>query len=154
METNSHPDKDLVIAERAAAAPWIDTPLPPRSWAPAGAVLVAALVFLLGELENWHSAAWTLSILTVVVLVGVWVGWGYARLGAMARLRSAPPEFVPLVRWYHLVNAGLAALVVLLFLTVGSRVAAVVTAVGLYLLLTVYTRRSTKAAETVRSRLQ
>lgn len=153
METNSAPEEDLSLTECAAVAPWIDTPSPSPWWSLAGGLWAGALVFILGERESWHPAVWISAVLVVVVLVGAWVGFGQARLGALPRLRNAPPEFVPLIRAYFVVYLLLVALVAALFVVIDSRVAAVVAAVGFYALLVIVTRRSSAAAEAVRSRL-
>jgi len=55
MESNMRPDQELAMAERAVAAPWIDTPQPSRWWIPAGALLYGVLVFGIGERDSLHQ---------------------------------------------------------------------------------------------------
>lgn len=141
------------MAERAVAAPWIDTPQPSRWWIPAGALLYGVLVFGIGERNSLHPAVWFVLMVPVLALVGVWLGWGYGRLHAVPRLRSAPPEFVPAIRFYFIGYGLWLALVVTIFLTAGSRVAAVAAALGFYALLAIFTRWSNAAAAAVRKRL-
>lgn len=153
MESNESPERDLQLAERAAVAPWLDYPPTPWWHAPSGGVLLGAIVLVLGESENVHTAVGVALALAVVLAVGAWLGASVARMGVVPRLRSAPAEFVPVLRGYFAGCGLLALLIVTVYVTVGSRVAAAVAALGAWGGLVLYERRYEKAAEAARKRL-
>lgn len=153
MESDLNPEHELALAERAALAPWIDTPPLPKWWAPSGGALVGALVFLVGESRDGHPGVIIPFIILLVFLVGAWIGWGYARVGAIPRLRGAPAEFVPVIRAYFAGYLLLLAVVIALFLSAGHQLAAIVAALGVFTGLIIFQRFSGAAAEAIRARL-
>ncbi len=150
MESN---EEALAAAERAAVAPWIEQPATPWWYIPSFGLLMGAVVLILGERASMSSAWFALSAIAVVFLIGAWLGAVTAHQGVVPRLRSAPPEFVPVVRGYFVGYVLLLAMVVIVYLAADSRVAAVLAAVGTWIGLVVYEKRYTTAADAVRRRL-
>lgn len=153
MESNETADRDLQRAERAAAAPWIDYKPSPWWLVPSFALLEGALVLLLGERENIHGAVFAVTAVLLVFLLFAWLGAAMSRHGVVPRLRHAPAEFVALLRAYYAGFALLVAVVVIMYVGVGSRVAAVAAAVGAAGGLYLYEWYYAKVAEAVRTRL-
>lgn len=153
MESNGSAEQDLQLAERAAIAPWIDYKRSPWWFVPSFALLEGALVLLLGERQDLNGAVFVVTAIVLVFLLFAWIGAAVSRQGVVPRLRRAPAEFIPLLRAYFAGFALLVAVVVILYVAVGSRVAAVVAAVGAAGGLYVYEWRYEKAAETARKRM-
>ena len=153
MESNLPPEDELALIERAAVAPWIDYAPAPWWYVPSAGLIAGTLVFVLGERETLPSVWYVLALLVVVMLIGAWIGAAMSRQGAVPRLRSAPPEFVSAVRAYFVGCVVLLTAVVTVFFAIGSRLAAIVAALGVAGGLYLHERRYAAAAEVVRRRV-
>ena len=149
MESSFDPRQDLVDAERAAAAPYLDYPPTPAWFAPAVGLWAGALVAVLG-LDSHALRLASIAVLIAVELL--FLGWYRRKRGVMPRLRHAPPEIAREMRWY---GVGVLVLVVVV---VGTFLVSTLAAVVLTMLLVTaglaaYERRYERAAAATRARL-
>ncbi|MFF5446341.1 hypothetical protein [Streptomyces sp. NPDC012888] len=150
MESDFSARRALAVAERGAAAPWIDYPPTPRWYCPGAGAWAAALVLALVELRGW----WLLLALGALAAVEwAFLLW-YRRLrAAWPRTDRAPAEFRPAIRTLLLGGAALTAAVVLLAVSVGSAVAVPLTFAGVTAGLAWYEKAYARAAARTRERV-
>lgn len=160
MESDAELRERLRVAERAAAAPYVDYP-PTPWWYPAMLAVYAAALALVfgaarGQLTFFGELVAVAVLLLAVFLLGAWWRWDRNRRGTWPRVwrfSSAPPEIRPVMRrWFAgfvVVLAVAAALVVWVSVWLAAPVAAVITYLGVVW----YERVFGRAAARVRERL-
>ncbi|HYO19771.1 MAG TPA: hypothetical protein VES02_14025 [Dermatophilaceae bacterium] len=155
METNRDEIRsELLAAERAAAAPYIDYPASPAWFAPVTALWFAALVGALMWL-GVNNALFAASIAVLVALEAGYLTWMRRRHGAlpMPGTGTPPPEIGRVWRGYFAGCVVILGLVVLAWWQIGLPAAALTVFVLVAGGLTWYERAYVKAARTVRERL-
>ncbi|MGB3698603.1 MAG: hypothetical protein WBA05_14330 [Gordonia sp. (in: high G+C Gram-positive bacteria)] len=154
MESDQQPDDVRVllrIAERAAAAPFVDYPPTPSWYPPAVGAWTAALAGVLA-----HRPAPVIAIPILVLLVGLlggFVGW-YTRLrGTMPTITDAPPEFRHLFKRYLAGVIAVAAIVIALMLFTPAPIGIGAAFVLVTAAIALYERAYARAAVATRERL-
>jgi hypothetical protein len=152
MESDVTPQQALVAAERATTALWTDYPPTPRWYHPAIGAWLGALVLSLGALYDEPF----LLALPVAVLIGLelwFVRWYKQYRGTLPKALGAPKEFRPAIAAFAAGSTVLLGLAVVLCLTAGPVVAAVVTFVGATAGTYAYERAYEAAAVATRERV-
>jgi hypothetical protein len=144
----------LAVAERAAAAPYVDYPPTPWWYAP---VIGAWTAAVLGTFVWWRENAglFIAALLVLIALELLFVSWMKRRHGALpVPGRGRPPaEIAAVWRGYMLGVAAIALLVALAWVLGGTLIAAGSAFVLVTAGLIGYERRYAVAAAQVRSRL-
>jgi hypothetical protein len=140
------------VAERAAAAPYVDYPPTPSWYYPAFGVWVAAYVALLGLREE-HPVLLVVGIVGLSAVVGLFIGWYQRYHGAMPRPLRGPREFRRVYVAYFAGLAVLAGLVAGAWVLVGHAAAVAVAFVGTVVGLYGYERAYAAAASRARERI-
>jgi hypothetical protein len=140
------------VAERAAAAPYLDCPPTPLWFYPASGAWVAAYVALLGRREE-HPVLLVVGIVGLTTVVGLFLSWYQRYHGAMPRLLRGPREIRSVYVVYFVGLVALVGLVAGAWMLLGHLAAVVVafggTVVGLY----GYERAYAVAASRARERI-
>jgi hypothetical protein len=144
----------LKIAERAAAAPYIDYPPTPSWYYPAVGGWAAAMVGVF----TWFRVepiAFFGTLFLLIVIEFAFVGWMSKRHGAFPMPGKGTPPAEIRVEWnrYFLALPVVAGVVALTWWLVGIPAAAAVTFVLITGGLLIYERRYNRAAAAVRVRL-
>ena len=151
MESTS-PGQQLAAAERAAAAPYVDYPPTPRWYPPVVGAWSAALVAALTMLDG-HPVLRGLTLVVLVALEGVFLGWYRVHRGTMPSLRHAPREIDAEFRRYLVGVVVVVGAVVAAALLLPDVVAPVLALVLVTAGAAAYERRYARAAEATRARL-
>jgi hypothetical protein len=152
MESDATPQQALAEAERATASLWAHYPPTPRWYCPASGAWHAGYVLAFGGLRD--SLVLLAIAMVALMALAVWfMNWYTRYRGAFPKVGSAPQEFTPAIAAFVGGYAILAAAVVVVLVTVGSVVAALVAFVGVTALFYVYERAYAAAAAATRARL-
>lgn len=148
MESDCDPRAFLTVAERAAAAPYIDYPPTPKWYPPAVGAWAAATVLALSALSD-HPAVAGPILLVLVAGEGAFFAWYRRYRQTMPRLHGAPPEINGAFRRY----AVGVILVVAAFVLAGPILTAGVGFVTVTVGLALYERHYAAASDAAQRRL-
>ena len=155
METNNenslNPEEQLRAADRATTLAWTEYPTLPRwSFLVIGAFFGLMIVALS---KAWSSAAWSIALGALFLVVAGFIYWMNQRRGASARMVSMPKEFRPIAMWYLIALVAIIGIGTAVIVTVSPLVGGVAVALASAAGLDLYVRRYETVAAEVRSRV-
>jgi hypothetical protein len=153
MESYSDPGAALAVAERAAAAPYVDYPPTPK-WYPLAAGAWAALVVLVMSGAWSRPAVFIPLLVALIVAEGAFLVWYRRYRQIMPSMRHAPREINAAFGRYFVGLALVVGVCVGVYVTLGSLACAAVTLVVVTAGLALYERDYASAAAATRARLR
>ena len=153
MESYSDPRAALAVAERAAAAPYVDYPPTPK-WYPLAAGIWAALLVLVLSGASSRPVVFIPLLVALIVAAGAFIAWYRRYRQTMPSLRNAPKEINAAFGRYFVGAALVIGVCAGVYATLGPLACATVTLVAVTVGLALYERDYASAAAATRARLR